>query len=97
MYWNLKRMVCEKFGSQWKFAMKVELHEGVVSRIIQGRCRLRVEDVALWAKVLGCPEADLVYLTKPIPKRRKPGWPKKDIQGGAMEPQQQDAGATGTH
>lgn len=56
---QLKFKILEKYPSQADFALAVDVHESLVSRIIRGRRKLDTEKRVIWAKILGCKPKDL--------------------------------------
>jgi hypothetical protein len=56
---KLKGKIIENYGHQWKFAAKVDMAESVVSKIINRRRELSVEDKRIWAKALKCKVSDI--------------------------------------
>lgn len=52
----LKSKIIEKFGTQFDFAIAVQMHESDVSRIIRGRREPTPETRKQWAAVLGVGE-----------------------------------------
>ena len=50
----LKLNILQKFPSQVEFAIKLEISESVVSRVIRGRIVLNDREKKIWANVLDC-------------------------------------------
>ena len=50
----LKGKIIERFGSQWRFAQALGVHEGVVSKIVNRRRSLGKTAKQRWAKILKC-------------------------------------------
>ena len=50
--WMLKRKIYKLFGSQANFAQKVKMSESDVSRVVNGRRILKMEESARWQKLL---------------------------------------------
>ena len=55
----LKFKIYEKFGTQWRFARFIKMHESDVSRVIKGRRILSSDAKEEWAKVLGCKKKEI--------------------------------------
>ena len=50
----LKAKIIEHFGSQWRFAQSLGIHESVVSKVISRRRPLNDSTKQKWAKALNC-------------------------------------------
>jgi len=50
----LKAKIIEQFGSQWRFAQAIGVHESMVSKAIHGRRPLDEATKKEWAEVLKC-------------------------------------------
>ncbi len=48
----LKGKIIEVFGSQWKFAHHLGIHESEISKVINQRKKLSTEKKKEWAKAL---------------------------------------------
>lgn len=53
MNWELKRKIGERFGSQFKFAHMLSIHESFVSKIVRERRKLSDSEKTRWAETLG--------------------------------------------
>jgi plasmid maintenance system antidote protein VapI len=51
---KLKAKIIEEFGSQVDFAQAIQVSEGLISRVVNGRQSLSPEDLKKWSRVLGC-------------------------------------------
>ena len=56
---KLKAKIIENYGHQWKFAAAAGVPESIVSKILNGRRELSVEDKRIWAKQLKCKVSDI--------------------------------------
>lgn len=49
----LRVEIIRSYGSQWRFAQRLDLHESYVSMVVRGRRNLSDEEKTRWAKALG--------------------------------------------
>lgn len=56
---QLKLKILEKFETQADGAMRLGVHESVLSRVVRGRRQLPEAERRRWAKVLGCEVTDI--------------------------------------
>jgi plasmid maintenance system antidote protein VapI len=55
----LKGKIIEGYGSQWRFAHSLGIHEHEVSAVIRGRKALPLDERRKWAELLGDKEERL--------------------------------------
>jgi transcriptional regulator with XRE-family HTH domain len=67
-YSKLKERINEKFGSQRGFAEKLGISEAYLSQKMVGKRGLTLDDIDLWAAVLGIPPTDIgvYFFTKNV-------------------------------
>lgn len=68
MNWELKQQIHKVCGSQVEFAHLVKCNETLVSKVVQGRRKLKPEMQLIWAKVLGCKLKDIFANESPNSK-----------------------------
>ncbi len=51
---RLRLRMLEKFGSQVDFSQVAEVNETIISKVLNGRRKLRPEEQLRWAGLLGC-------------------------------------------
>jgi plasmid maintenance system antidote protein VapI len=56
---KLKMKIIERFRTQADFAAVIGTHEAVISKVVNNRRRLPVEEQAKWAKKLGTTAEEL--------------------------------------
>ena len=56
---QLKMKILEKFGSQWSFAKRINIHESYISQVIRGKRILSPEKKDEWARILKCKIFDI--------------------------------------
>jgi plasmid maintenance system antidote protein VapI len=56
---KLKSKIFERFGTQYDFSRAVDVHESVVSRVVQGRRTLTEIERQEWADLLEADSAEL--------------------------------------
>lgn len=56
---KLKAKIFERFGTQYDFSRAVDVHESLVSRVVQGRRTLTETERQEWADILGADCKDL--------------------------------------
>jgi DNA-binding transcriptional regulator YdaS (Cro superfamily) len=57
----LRARMIEFYGSQWKFAAVIGLHEARVSQVIRGKVRLDTEEQKRWADALGVADIKQIF------------------------------------
>ena len=57
----LKGKIVERYGSQWRFAQSLGVHEHQISQVVRGRRVLSPEDRKRWAEKLGEDEGRLFH------------------------------------
>ena len=59
MNMKLKAKIIVNYGHQWRFAAAAGIPESLVSKILNGRRELSVENKKIWAKALKCKVSDI--------------------------------------
>lgn len=56
---ELKAQIIRRFGKQWLFARAAKVDPSDVSRAITGQRKVKPDQQAQWARILGCRAQDI--------------------------------------